>query len=163
MIVITSHTQEVALIGDLIATEAKRKGLAGLIVNGLVRDTSELIEIGVPIFCRGRYPIGPLKLSPELKGIGKIGLDLMIGDHLVRSGEWAFGDVDGVLFLGKSDLPAVFEVAERSFQREATLAEKIQSGTPLGDLLRIEAFLEKRAANPQADFNQHMAELGQAI
>lgn len=75
VVVITNPATEVALIGDLIATEASRKGLAGIIVDGFVRDKSELIEIGVPIFCNGVYPIGPLKLPQGMKGIGDIGTD----------------------------------------------------------------------------------------
>lgn len=45
----------------------------------------------------------------------------------------------------------------------ASLAAQIRAGVPLGELLGIEAFVEKRAANPQVDFNQHISELDQAI
>ena len=163
VVVITNHSNEVALIGDLIATEASRKGLAGIIVDGLVRDTTELIEIGASIFCRGVYPIGPLKLPQDLKGIGGIGLELTLGNTTVKSGDWAFGDADGVIFIGSSDLPEVLEWAEKSYQSEEALAAQIRSGVSLGELLGIETFMEERASNPQADFNQHISELGQAI
>ncbi|NER83268.1 MAG: RraA family protein [Leptolyngbya sp. SIO1D8] len=163
VVVITNPPNEVALIGDLIATEASRKGLAGVIVDGLVRDTNELIEIGVPIFCRGVYPIGPLKLPKDLKGIGHIGLELKLGNTTVKSGDWAFGDTDGVIFMGSLDLPKVFEWAEKSYLKEESLAAQIRSGVSLGELLGLEAFLEERASNPQADFNQHISELDQAI
>ena len=158
-----NHSTEVALIGDLIATEASRKGLAGIIVDGLVRDTTELIKIGVPIFCRGVYPIGPLKLPQNLKGIGEIGLKLMLGKTTITPGDWAFGDADGVIFIRHSDLPEVFEWAERSYHSEESLAAQIRSGVSLGELLGIEAFVKERASNPHADFNQYMAESNQAI
>ena len=163
VVVIMNYLNEVALIGDLIATEASRKGLAGIIVDGFVRDTNELIEIGVPIFCRGVYPIGPLKLPQDLKGIGEIGLELTLGNTTVKPGDWAFGDADGVIFIGGLGLSEVFEWAEKSHQREESLAVQIRSGVSLGELLDIEAFVEERAANPQADFNKHISELGQAI
>ena len=163
VVIITNHSNEVALIGDLIATEARRKDLAGIIVDGFVRDTTELIEIGVPIFCRGAYLIGPLKLPQELKEIGNIGLDLTLGNTTVKSGDWAFGDADGVIFLESSDLPAVFEWAEKSYRREESLAAQIRSGVSLGELLGLESFLEERESNPKADFNQHISELGRAI
>ena len=163
VVVITNHSNEVALIGDLIATEANRNNLAGIIVDGFVRDTTELIEIGVPIFCKGAYPIGPLKLPQELKAIGNIGLDLMLGNTTIKSGDWAFGDADGAIFLGNLDLLEVFEWAEKSYQREESLAAQIRSGVSLGELLDLENFLEKRASNPKADFNEHIAKLGQAI
>ncbi len=163
VVVITNHSNEVALIGDLIATEASRKGLAGIIVDGLVRDTTELIEIGVPVFCRGVYPIGPLKLPQDLKGIGEIGLELTLGNTTVKSGDWAFGDADGVIFIGSLDLSEVLEWAEKAYQSEEALAAQIRSGVSLGELLGIETFMEERASNPQADFNQHISELGKAI
>ncbi|MEM7333544.1 MAG: RraA family protein [Chloroflexota bacterium] len=163
VIIITNQTQDVAVIGDLIATEAKRKGLGGFVIDGFVRDTVELIEIGVPVFCNGRYPIGPLKLSADAKGIGEIGKEIHLGHKAIQSGMWAFGDADGVLFLQASDLPAIFGAAEDATQREAALTAKIEAGTPLGDLLAIDSFLKKRAADPQANFNEHIASLGQAI
>ncbi|MEO1295045.1 MAG: RraA family protein [Cyanobacteria bacterium J06636_16] len=163
VVVVTNHTQEVGLIGDLIATEANRKDLAGIIVNGFVRDTNELVEIGVPIFCTGVFPIGPLKLPQGVKDVGEIGCNLTMGNTTIKPGDWAFGDADGVIFIGGFNLPALFEWAERSYCREEFLAARIRSGTSLGELLDIEAFLEKRASNPQADFNQHIADLGQSI
>ena len=163
VIVVTNHTNEVALIGDLIATEASRKGLAGIVVDGLIRDTIELIKIGLPVFCRGVYPIGPLKLRLKLKEQGKIGVNLNLGEDSIKAGDWAFGDADGILFIENTNLPAVFEVAERSFKREEVLTNKIRSGTALGELLAIESFLEKRESDPDADFNRHLAELKQAI
>ena len=163
VVVITNHVNEVALIGDLIATEANRKDLAGLIVDGFVRDTTELIEIGVPIFCKGTYPIGPLKLPQELKETGNIGLDLTLGNTTVKSRDWVFGDADGVISLKSLDLPKVFEWAEQSYRKEESLAAQIRSGVSLGELLDLENFLEKRASNPKADFNEHISKLGQAL
>lgn len=163
IVVIANRTFEVALIGDLIAAEAKRKHLAGIIVDGLVRDATELRDIGVPVFSQGFYPVGPLKLPAELKGIGKINVNLSLGEALASPGDWAFGDVDGVLLLAASHLPAVFEWAEKSWQSEEMMAAEIRAGRPLGDLLAIESFLEKRQKDPHADFNLHLAELGRAI
>ncbi|MEM9002064.1 MAG: RraA family protein [Cyanobacteria bacterium P01_F01_bin.86] len=164
IVVITNPSNEVvALIGDLIATEASRKGLGGIVVDGLVRDTTELIAIGVPIFCGGAYPIGPLKLPQDLKGIGHIGDELRLGNTTVKSGDWAFGDADGVIFLESLDLPKVWEWAEKSYHNEESLAAQIRSGVSLGELLDLETFMKERASNPQADFNQHISKLGQAI
>lgn len=162
-IVVSNHTADVALIGDLIAKEASRKGLAGIVVDGLIRDAVELIEIGLPVFCRGVYPVGPLKLPSNLKGKGELGIDLNFGEDSITAGDWVFGDADGILFIKSKNLPAVFEAAERSFRREKALENKLRSGTALGEMLAIESFLKKRESDPGADFNQHLAELQQAI
>ena len=163
IIVIANRTYEVALIGDLIAAEGKRKGLAGIIVDGLVRDATELLDIDLPVASRGLYPVGPLKLPAELKGIGEIGVEMTFGDAIVSSGDWAFADADGVVFLAAEDLVATFEWAEKSWRREEALAEQITSGRALGDIFEIERFLQARSRDPQADFNQHLAALGRAI
>ncbi|MEM7111919.1 MAG: RraA family protein [Chloroflexota bacterium] len=163
VLIITNPITEVALIGDLIATEAKRKGLAGIVVEGFVRDTMELIDINVPIFSKGTYPVGPLKLPQELKGIGHIGAKVKLGDFSILPGSWVFGDADGAIFVSQSDLPKLFEEAEKAYQREESIANAIRSGASLGELLDIESFIKKREANPEADFNQHIAQLGRAI
>jgi 4-hydroxy-4-methyl-2-oxoglutarate aldolase len=163
VIVLTNRTAEVALLGDLLATEAQRKGLAGFIADGLVRDVGTLLDIGLPVICRGALPVGPLKLPAELKGVGQSSVEVTLGDARVTPGDWAFGDADGAIFLGADHLPAVFEQAEQSWEREEALTAEIRAGAALGDLLGIEAFLAKRAEDPAADFNAHLAELGRAI
>ena len=62
VILISNRGPDAAVIGDLIGTEAIRKGLAGFVVDGLVRDSTELIAMGLPVVCRGTFPRGPLKL-----------------------------------------------------------------------------------------------------
>lgn len=163
VILITNRTAEVALIGDLIATEAQRKGLAGFVVDGLVRDATTLLDIGLPVICRGLLPVGPLKLPAEVKGVGQIGVGLTLGEAQVKAGDWLFGDADGVIVIAAEDLPATFEQAAQSYEREEALTAELQAGAALGDLLGIEDFLAKRAADPDADFNAHLAELGRAI
>jgi regulator of RNase E activity RraA len=163
IIVIANETYEVALIGDLIGTEAKRKDLAGIIVDGLVRDATELLEINLPVICRGLYPVGPLKLPAELKSHGEIDVEVKVGDAIAYTGDWAFADADGVVFLAKKDLEVTFEWAEKSWRREEALAAEIKGGRALGDIFEIERFLEARNRDPQVNFNQHLAALRKAI
>jgi 4-hydroxy-4-methyl-2-oxoglutarate aldolase len=163
VLLIVNKTFEVGLIGDLIALEGRRKGLAGIVVDGLVRDSPELEKIGLPVFSRGVWPVGPLKLPPRLKGVGQIGGAVHVGEATVMSGDWAFGDRDGIIFLGADDLAGVFDWAKRSWEREEALAVEIRSGNALGDLLQIEAFLARRATDERADFNKHLLSAGWAI
>ena len=163
VIVLANRTYEVALLGDLLATEASRKGIAGFVVDGLVRDATTLVAIDLPVFCRGTLPIGPLKLPADLKGVGEADVAVMLGEVAVSPGDWVFGDADGVVFFPADRLPAVFEQAEESWEREEALTAELRAGAALGDLLDIEGFLQKRAADPTADFNAHLAERGRAI
>jgi len=163
VLVIANSGYPVGVMGDLVATEAARRGLGGFVIDGMARDSTEIIEIGVPTFCRGVIPIGPLKVAASDRGTGRAGVPVGFCDVTVTPGDWVFGDADGVVFIGEADLPSVFEWAERSWEREEALAAEIQAGEALGDLLGIPAFLEKRATDPGADFNAHLIELGRAI
>lgn len=163
VIVISNHTKEVGLLGDLIATEAQRKGLGGFIVDGLVRDIPVLLDLGVPVFCLGSVPVGPLKLPQALKGIGELDIEVTVGDAVVHPGWWAFGDADGVVFLEATSLDAVYKQAQLTLAREQILLDAMHQGQALGDLLDLEAFLTERTQNPAADFNQHLARTARAI
>lgn len=163
VIVITNHTKEVGLLGDLIATEAQRKKLGGFIVDGLVRDIPVLVELGIPVFCQGCVPVGPLKLPKSVKGIGEMDVEVTIGEATVHPGWWAFGDADGLIFLEAASLEIVYEQAELTMAREQVLLDAMQNGQALGDLLDLETFLAERARNPAADFNQHLARTARAI
>lgn len=163
VVVISNRTPDVGLMGDLIGTEAIRKGLAGFVVDGLVRDSLELIDLRLAVFCRGSYPVGPLKVPAEVKGIGTVGATLSIGGATVVPGMWVFGDADGVIILEPDSLSAVFERAAVTIEQEEALAHEIASGTSLADAFDLESFLAKRSKDPQADLNAHMEQIGRAI
>lgn len=163
VIVISNSAGEAGVIGDLIGTEAKRKGLAGFIVDGLVRDSHVLIEMGLAVFCRNTIPVGPLKLPPELKGSGAVNQPIVMSNATLSPGDWLFADEDGAIWIPADALDTVFTHAQEVQQREAILFEEMNSGAPLGDLLQLEEFLRQRESNPALTFNEHLKEIGRAI
>lgn len=105
-----------ACIGDLIALEAFNAGLAGIVIWGLHRDTSELLEIGLPIFSLGALPKRPNRFgtrSPELRDWARIGEWMVTPDDIVSA------DSDGVIFIPGNRLDQIIEAAEeiRSSER----------------------------------------------
>jgi 4-hydroxy-4-methyl-2-oxoglutarate aldolase len=163
VIVVTNKTDAVALIGDIIGGEAHHKGLAGFVIDGRVRDTVALLELDLTVVCLGMYPVGPLKLPDELKDIGKRDVALRLGEATVHPGDWVFADADGVICIAAEHLPALYEQAEQLLEREENLIANIEKGTSLSEMVALESFLEKRAKDPTADFNAHLAERKQTI
>lgn len=163
VIVVGNPTREVGLAGDLILTEAARKGLGGLVVDAMVRDRSELLEIGVPVFSRGTVPVGPLKLPADLKGRGRLDVPVSLGDIRVEPGWWAFGDADGIVFVPDGHAAAIETEAAAAEEREEALTAALRAGGSLGDLLALDEFLAERRENPDADFNAHLRRIGRAI
>ena len=103
-----------ACIGDLIALEVKRAGLAGMVIWGLHRDSREVAEIGLPIFSLGVIPAGPQRLDergPDAFGWAKV------GSHHVTSSDVVVADGDGVIFLPREVLPEIVVAAEPSETR----------------------------------------------
>ena len=107
--------------------------------------------------------MGPLKLPDEVKGIGQRDVALRLGEATVHPGDWVFADADGVIFIAADHLPALYEQAEQLLEREENLIANIERGTSLSEMVALESFLEKRAKDPSADFNAHLAEHDQTI
>ena len=119
--------------------------------------------LGVPVACRGTFPVGPLKIPAGERGIGRVNVPVDVGGAVVRPGMWAFADADGAVFLEAKDVGAVFARAADSVRREEELSALIRGGTSLAEALQLEAFLDKRGDDPSASFGDHLAAIGRAI
>ena len=88
----TSH----ALLGALMVHTAMAIGMAGMIVNGGIRDAAEIRELGFPLFARGINPNGPSKEGP-----GEINFPISCGGRIVNPGDVIVADDDGVVVVPK--------------------------------------------------------------
>jgi regulator of RNase E activity RraA len=113
-----------ALFGDLMVTQAQAAGLAGLVVDGAVRDTNELIERGYPIFAAGRNPAGPTKGIP-----GRLSLPICIAGAPVNPGDLVVGDADGVVVIPRNDVEAVLVAAAKKLADEQQRLKEIAEGS----------------------------------
>ena len=82
------------IIGDLIATKAKHRGVAGFVIDGLIRDVEGIREIGMPVYARGNTPKGPLHRGP-----GEINYAISCGGIVVNPGDIIYGDANGVVTI----------------------------------------------------------------
>lgn len=105
--------------GEIMATMAQARGLAGLVIDGGVRDGRLLAEMGWPTFSRGLAIRGTGK---DVGAIGWIGPPISVGEVSVQRGDLVFGDVDGVVVLPRDQAA---DVVDKGFRREADEADKI--------------------------------------
>jgi RraA family protein len=95
VVVDTSGSHMTAVLGDLISTKARHRGIAGFVVDGLVRDVEAIRALGdFPVFARGVTPIGPLHRGP-----GEIGYPVSLGGVVVNPGDIVVGDANGVVVV----------------------------------------------------------------
>ncbi len=93
-----------ALLGGLMAGRARKLGLAGIVVDGAVRDVDEIASVGLPVFARASTPAGPYKNGPA-----EIGLPVACGGVVCSPGDIVCGDADGVAVV---PYPRALRVAE---------------------------------------------------
>jgi 4-hydroxy-4-methyl-2-oxoglutarate aldolase len=118
-----------ALAGELFASEALRRGLAGIVIDGFCRDTSELRAIDLPFYARGCVPnaFGPGDEPGETGPTRPVrcgGVDVAPGDVLV-------GDDDGIVVGTAAELEAALEAAEALQATERSILSGIRGGDSL--------------------------------
>jgi regulator of RNase E activity RraA len=116
LVIDTSASGTTAVLGDLISTKARHRGIAGVVVDGLIRDLPDIRALGdFPVFARGVTPIGPLHRGP-----GEINHAVCIGGIVVNPGDVIVGDLNGVVVAPRD---IADELLRRLLSREAAEAE----------------------------------------
>jgi 4-hydroxy-4-methyl-2-oxoglutarate aldolase len=149
-----------ACVGDLIVLEAAAAGLGGIVIWGLHRDTPEIVDIGLPVFSRGAFPTGPLRLDPrEADAL----VSARVGPWIVSASDVVIGDENGVLFVPVARADDVAGAARSIRDTEVAQAEKIRQGVSLRTQLRFDDFVARRSQDPGLTFRQHLRRIGGAV
>jgi 4-hydroxy-4-methyl-2-oxoglutarate aldolase len=119
----------VALVGDLLATQAKAHGAAAILVDAAVRDIDELAELGLPIWARWVRIKGAAK-----DATGSIGDPVTVGAAAINQGDILILDADGVAIVEPERVDEVLEASRRREQRERIKRLKLQAGELSYDL-----------------------------
>ena len=147
-------------IGDLIVIEGTTCDLGGIVIWGTHRDTTEIQQLGFPIFSYGSWPVGPLRLDVRSADTFK---SARFGEFLVTHDDIVFGDLDGVLFIPSERVSDVLQMAESLLETERSQADAVRNGKSLRKQLRFDEFLAKRKLDPDYDFRKHLRAIGGAI
>lgn len=119
---------EVILMGELMSTRAQQRGLAGVVVDGAVRDTAQVRALGFPMFARAVT----CRCGTHAQ-IGQWQTTVCCGRVPVRPGDWVVADGDGIVCVPPDLLDAAAEAAEAIHRREARIAEALGEGLSLPD------------------------------
>jgi 4-hydroxy-4-methyl-2-oxoglutarate aldolase len=122
--------------GDILALAARMRGIAGLVIDGAVRDSESLIAMGFPVFSRGCSIEGTIK-----RDAGTVGEPVRMGAVTVHHGDAVIGDADGVVILPSVRLAAIRDAAIARLAAEADMKERIAQGELTLDLLGLRALL----------------------
>ena len=110
----------VGVIGDRFAGMARNKGLAGIVVDGLVRDRPGIRDASVPCFARGTNASSAFSLGP-----GEAGLPIAIGGVVIEPGDLLVGDVEGVIVVPRRTIADVLAQLEVVRAAEARLDREV--------------------------------------
>jgi regulator of RNase E activity RraA len=133
VLVIATNGTEHAVLGEIFTTEAHRRGLAGVIVDGWCRDLSGIRRVGLPLFARGAYPAA-------VPAVSRAPLDTAIrcGGIDVNPGDIVFGDDDGVVIAAPERVAAALETAEEIIRSERAVLAAMRAGEPLHGVLELD-------------------------
>jgi RraA family protein len=108
-----------ALLGGLLAARLRQMGLAGVVVDGAVRDVDEIASVGLPVFARASTPAGPYKHGPA-----EIGLPVACGGVVCSPGDIVCGDDDGVAVVPLPRAERVADAVDGVLDRERELVRR---------------------------------------
>jgi 4-hydroxy-4-methyl-2-oxoglutarate aldolase len=138
IVVLTMPEPEpVALVGDLLATQAKVAGAAALLVDASVRDVEELRELGLPIWARYVRIRGATK-----DAVGAIDEPVSVGGQTIRPGDAVVLDADGAAVVERARLEEVLDASLAREEKERVKREKLFAGAISYDLDGLRARVE---------------------
>ncbi|UCF99543.1 MAG: 4-carboxy-4-hydroxy-2-oxoadipate aldolase/oxaloacetate decarboxylase [Spirochaetaceae bacterium] len=129
----TQGYSEAGYWGGLMSGSAAARQLGGLAIDGCVRDSAELLELGFPVFCRGTCIRG------TTKGIlGRVNHPIVFGEVVVNPGDLVLGDDDGLVIIPQTDIETVLKASQERVAKEVKKASELTKGVSSVELNKLE-------------------------
>jgi 4-hydroxy-4-methyl-2-oxoglutarate aldolase len=135
LVVSCGDVYEYGYWGEILSTAARERRLAGLVIDGGVRDVTALERIGFPVFARGLCVRGTGK-NP--RSGADAGQPITVGEVRICSGDLVLGDADGVICVPAARVPGLLEAAARRTAKEQDIMTGLREGRRSLDLLGLE-------------------------
>lgn len=130
VVVSTNESRRNGPWGELMSMASKMRGARGAVIDGLIRDTKKIRELGFPVFCAGFKPV-------DSKGRGMVidyDCPVEVGNVLVRPGDVIFADYDGVVVIPAQVLASTVEKALHKVQAENNTRNELRQGKLLSEV-----------------------------
>jgi len=132
VIVIDSGGIEPAVWGELATCSAVQKKIAGVVIDGAIRDVDEVKKLKFPAFSKLIVPA-----AGEPKGFGEINVPVKIGGTVVHPGDWIVGDDDGVVVIPGKEAAEITNRAMDVLERENRIRKEIRDGGTLAKVAHL--------------------------
>jgi 4-hydroxy-4-methyl-2-oxoglutarate aldolase len=138
ILVVQCHDASYGVWGEVLMTSAVARGVAGLVIDGAVRDVEALRAAGFPVFCRALAVRGAGK-----KKRGILRQPISCGGVLVFPGDFVIADDSGVVIIAPQEIDQVLEKARQRQSKETEMMAALQARRTTVDLLGLDGTLEK--------------------
>lgn len=134
--------------GDIMTSLAHHRGLGGTVINGVCRDVARSLELGYPVFSRGRH----MQTGKDRVRLAAVQVPVHLGQVLVEPGDHVVGDADGVVVIAERNVRRVLEVALSIEAAEDQIRSAVLAGERLEDARKKHGYhsLQTRAEVPSS-------------
>lgn len=116
-------SMERSLAGEIMMLYCKSRKIAGVVVEGCMRDGDSIAKMDFPVYCKGITPQGPYKFGP-----GEINVPVCVGGQVVNPGDILVGDADGIVVIRPEDAEEVLRAVQDKVALEETTIKNYSSG-----------------------------------
>ena len=116
--------------GEFMALVAKNQGCRGIVVDGPIRDTEMIVQAGFQIFGTGFWPVSSVGRWRPVH----YGQPIVLHGVEIRPGDFALGDIDGVVIVPRPLVEEVLLAAEECYRAERSMKEDLRAGKTMGEV-----------------------------
>lgn len=139
IVVSAGEFAEAGSFGGVLGNACMAKGIAGVVTDAGVRDTAELIALGLPVFSLGISIRGTVKET-----LGQINKEIVLGGEIIRPGDVICGDADGLVMVRREDAAEVVQKSAARDEAELGYIEAYKSGRTIIDVCQLEEVLKAK-------------------